>query len=114
MEINNRIASILNYESGPFLIEMNEGSFNKLTNYTLKVLKSKNIKISINNKIKSMKIIKHKVDCFAYKDKHCLALSKIDCEHCNFYRNDITLDEIEKAVTTYSGFLGGECNDRRK
>ena len=54
MEINNRISSILNYESGPFLIEMNEGSFNKLTNYTLKVLKSKNIKISINNKIKSM------------------------------------------------------------
>lgn len=103
MEINKRILSIFNYVSKPIQIEMNKASYNRLTIDTLNLLKDKNITIFINNNIKSMQIVKYKMDCFAYKRRNCRALSKINCEHCNFYRNDITWEQIEKDITTYSG-----------
>lgn len=109
MEINKRILSVLNYLSGPIQIEMNKASFNRLKIDTLNRLKNRNIKIFINNNITSMKVTKYKLDCFAYKNKNCLALNKIDCERCNFYRNDITWDEVEKSITSY---LGGAVDDK--
>ena len=48
-----------------------------------------------------MRITGNKTDCFAYKDKTCLALTKIDCEGCAFYNNKITLEEIEKSIRNY-------------
>lgn len=111
MEINKRIASILNYLTGPIQIEMNKISFNKLSIDTLTTLEQKKVKIIINNNIKSMKVIKDKTDCFAYKNKSCRALIKLDCIHCNFYRNDITWQQIENDVISYSG---GVMNDKSK
>lgn len=109
MEINKRILSILNYASKPMHIEMNKASYNKLTIDTLNLLKEKDIKIFINNDIKSMKVSKYKLDCFAYKNEICRALATpIDCDNCKFYRNDITWNKIQKDITSYSG---GVLND---
>lgn len=111
MEINKRILSVLNYLTGPIQIEMNKASFNRLKIDTLKMLEKREIKIIINNNIMSMRIIKNKLDCFAYKNKNCRALTTIDCEHCKFYRNDITWEQIEKDIIFYSG---GVINDKCK
>lgn len=101
MEINKRIMQTLNYYSDPVKLEITKASYNKLTNETLKSLKKRNIKIYINNTIPTMRITGNKTDCFAYKDKTCLALTKIDCEGCAFYNNKITLEEIEKSIRNY-------------
>lgn len=111
MEINKRILSVFKYISSPIQIEMNKASFNRLTIDTLNLLKEKDIKIFINNNINSMKITKNKPDCFAYKKNNCRALTTIDCERCNFYRNDITWKQIEADIVAYSG---GVENDKHK
>lgn len=49
-----------------------------------------------------------KIDCFAYierkSNKSCYCLDSLYCENkqCNFYRNDITVREIEKDIEAYS------------
>ena len=46
--------------------------------------------------------------CFAHQIKNdksfCRALNKLYCknENCNFYRNDITREEIERSIRQYS------------
>lgn len=49
-------------------------------------------------------------DCFAYIDrnghKSCYCLDKLYCKNnkCKFYRNDITISEIEKSIKKYSDY----------
>ncbi len=42
-------------------------------------------------------------DCFAYKGNQCYALNELYCKNraCRFYRNDITIKDIEKSVREY-------------
>lgn len=49
-----------------------------------------------------------KKECFAYIDrsghKSCYSLKKLYCKNknCKFYRNDITIQEIEKSIEKYA------------
>ena len=47
---------------------------------------------------------KTKKDCFAYMKNKCYALDGMFCANtnCRFYRNDITIEEIEKSIKEYS------------
>lgn len=45
-------------------------------------------------------------DCFALRKnkigaEYCDALTKRDCNNCNFYRNDLDPNEIDTAVKKY-------------
>lgn len=56
-----------------------------------------------------------KKDCFAYMKENgkrsCYALNRLYCANrkCNFYRNDIIIEEIEKSIIKYSN--GGTKNE---
>lgn len=49
-----------------------------------------------------------KVDCFGYINNNghesCYGLKKLGCTNCNFYKNDITKEDIEKDIRKY-----GKC-----
>ena len=42
-------------------------------------------------------------DCFAYRGEQCYALNELYCKNkeCRFYRNDITINEIENSIKKY-------------
>ena len=44
-----------------------------------------------------------KKDCFAYQGNKCYCLDKLYCKNqfCSFYRNDISISEIEKDIQMY-------------
>ena len=50
-----------------------------------------------------------KEDCFAYLKNICYALDGMYCANskCKFYRNDITIEKIEKGIKKYSEKMGG-------
>ena len=50
-----------------------------------------------------------KKDCFAYLKNICYALDGMYCANgkCKFYRNDITIEKIEKSIKKYSEKMGG-------
>ena len=45
-----------------------------------------------------------KKDCYAYKKNKCYALNDLYCKNreCKFYRNDISIDDIERSIKEYS------------
>ena len=55
-----------------------------------------NVKLIVVEKLGDMT----KKDCFAYKENKCYALNELYCKNrkCRFYRNDITIKEIERSV----------------
>ena len=50
-----------------------------------------------------------KEDCFAYLKNKCYALDGMYCANteCKFYKNDITIEKIEKSIKKYSEKMGG-------
>ena len=55
-------------------------------------------------------------DCFArYQSPNgeagCSALNEKNCLNCNFYRNDLRRDEIEKDIEKYSSIKGIKRNE---
>ena len=51
-----------------------------------------------------------KKDCFAYQKNKCYALNGMYCANgkCRFYRNDITIEQIETSIKKYSKKMGGD------
>lgn len=52
--------------------------------------------------------MENRKDCFALRKnkigaEYCDALTKRDCKNCNFYRNDLDPDKIDKACVIYTG-----------
>lgn len=43
-------------------------------------------------------------DCFAYSPNRCYGLNELYCKSrkCNFYRKDITIEQIENSIRIYS------------
>ena len=58
-----------------------------------------NVKLIVVEKLGDMT----KKDCFAYKGHECYALNELYCKNrkCRFYRNDITIKEIERSIKRY-------------
>ena len=58
-----------------------------------------NVKLIVVEKLGDMT----KKDCFAYKENKCYALNELYCKNreCRFYRNDITIKEIERSIKRY-------------
>lgn len=54
--------------------------------------------------VKNLENFGEKKDCFAYQENKCYALDGMFCGNCKckFYRNDITIDDIEKSIKYYS------------
>lgn len=65
-----------------------------------------NVKLIIVDKLGDMS----NKDCFAYIErnghKSCYCLERLYCKNkkCKFYRNDITISEIEKSIKKYSDY----------
>ena len=64
---------------------------------------------------------KLKKDCFAYIEnekggRKCYCLDKLQCQnkHCKFYRNDITIAEIENSIKEYAVKKWGGIYDKRR
>lgn len=71
----------------------------------LKELSQKNIDLIETFGLKNFFIVEDKSDCFAYIGNKCYCLNELYCQKnnkCNFYRNDISINEIEKSITNYN------------
>lgn len=101
MSLEKRIIQIAEMISNVHHIDINVKEYKKLKQETLNILNLKNIKIYSKNNIKGFKFYIYKPDCFAYKNENCTALKNIDCNFCKFYKNDITLKQIEKDIEKY-------------
>lgn len=101
MNINDKIIQIINIYEDPTMIEITPIAYKKVREDILEQLEEKNIKVNVTENVKEFKVYNYKVDCFAYQDKQCSALTEIDCRNCSFYRNDISRGKIESAVRDY-------------
>lgn len=101
MSLEKRIIQAINMLNNIHHIDINKRQYKKINPSTLNAIKQKNIKINLRNNIERYKIYIHRKDCFAYKNENCTALKNIDCNFCKFYRNDITLKQIEEDIEKY-------------
>lgn len=102
MDINKKIMSYINMYSAPYRVELTVKAYNNLKKETIIYLKKRRIKIAINNTIPEIRIFGYKVNCFAFENNDCLALTEINCENCRFYNDKLTLKEIEEDIREYT------------
>lgn len=90
MNINKKVEEMINLNAT--LIEITPELYRELSEETLDLIKFRNIKVDITDKVKTVCMYKQNVDCFAYtkNDKYdgCFCLNELYCrkENCRFYQ----------------------------
>lgn len=102
MSLDKSIINALQLSDNIYRIDITVNNYKKLKESTIQYLKDRNIKVVTSNRTDRYKIYIYKKDCFAFNDEKCEALTEINCTFCKFYRNDITLKQIEDDIIAYS------------
>ena len=102
MTISERIMQVTNLNKNITMIEVNPTSFRKIKQDTLDYLKQKGIKVEIEEGANDLSFYTYKPDCFAYKNKQCMALTEINCANCSFYKNNITMAKLRQEIKEYN------------
>lgn len=90
MNINKKVEEMINLNAT--LIEITPKLYRELDEEILNLIKTRNIKVDITDKVKTVCMYKQKVDCFAYvkndKRNGCFCLKELYCRNgdCRFYQ----------------------------
>lgn len=104
MNINKKVEEMINLNAT--LIEIAPALYKDLSKEILELIKARNIKLEVTDRVKTVCMYKQNIDCYAYvkNDKYngCFALKELYCrnEQCRFYQK--RMEAKKKYLGSYS------------